>query len=55
LHEGKLRETLCGTPLYLSPEMLQGERYDDKIDIWALGAMGYELFTGQNPFNIKNK
>lgn len=32
-----------------------GEKYDEKIDIWALGAMGYELFTGCNPFDIKNK
>ncbi len=32
-----------------------GDRYDEKIDIWALGAMAYELFTAMNPFNIKNK
>lgn len=32
-----------------------GERYNEKIDIWALGAMGYELFTSKNPFEVRNK
>jgi serine/threonine protein kinase len=32
-----------------------GEKYDEKIDIWALGAMAFELFTGNNPFNITTK
>ena len=39
--KGQLRETLCGTPLYLSPEILMGEKYDEKIDVWALGAMAF--------------
>lgn len=32
-----------------------GEKYDQKIDIWALGALAFQLFTGNNPFNIKHK
>jgi serine/threonine protein kinase len=34
---------------------LSGDKYDEKIDIWALGATAYELFTSMNPFNIKKK
>lgn len=51
----QVRTTLCGTPLYLSPEILKGNKYNEKIDTWALGALSYELFSGQNPFNITKK
>ena len=50
-----MRKTLCGTPLYLSPEILVGEEYNEKIDIWAFGTLVYELFTGENPFKIRSK
>lgn len=36
-----LRNTLCGTPLYLAPEMLRGKRYDSKVDLWALGTLAH--------------
>jgi serine/threonine protein kinase len=51
----EFRKTLCGTPLYLSPEVLQGRRYNSKIDIWALGTLAYEIFTNKNPFKIESK
>ncbi len=41
-----MRSTLCGTPLYLPPEMLVGEEYNEKIDIWSYGTLVYELYTG---------
>ena len=47
---GELRSTFCGTPLYVSPEILKGELYDEKIDIWALGILTYELLVGDTPF-----
>ena len=50
-----MRSTLCGTLLYISPEMLIGNNYNEKIDIWAYGILVYELFTGENPFRIKDK
>jgi serine/threonine-protein kinase ULK/ATG1 len=40
-----LRTTICGTPLYLAPEMLRGKGYDSKIDLWALGTLTHELLT----------
>lgn len=45
--------TIIGTPLYMAPEMLCGTQYDEKIDIWALGVVLYELIELRLPFNSK--
>lgn len=50
--QGTMRETFCGSPLYISPELLKGELYDEKVDLWALGILGFELITGTIPFQI---
>jgi serine/threonine protein kinase len=47
-----LRKTFCGTPIYLSPEILIGEEYDESIDIWALGIILYEMLFKSNPFKV---
>jgi fused-like protein len=39
-----------GTPLYMSPELVQEQPYDEKVDVWALGVILYELFHGKPPF-----
>ena len=39
------------TSYYLSPEIIDGKRYDSKCDIWALGILLYELMTFKMPFN----
>lgn len=51
--ENKLRKTFCGTPLYISPEVLKGECYDEMSDIWALGILTYEMLVGELPFRIE--
>ena len=42
---------LIGSPLYMAPEQIRGiEQLDARTDIWAIGAIMYELVTGRVPF-----
>ncbi|EAR89316.2 Serine/Threonine kinase domain protein (macronuclear) [Tetrahymena thermophila SB210] len=42
--------SLCGTPSYLAPEILLGQPYNYKSDIWSLGVLLFAMVTGQLPF-----
>ncbi|EGR31851.1 never in mitosis gene A-related kinase, putative [Ichthyophthirius multifiliis] len=44
-----------GTPLYMSPELLNGEGYDMKSDIWSLGCIIYEFCELKSPFRNENE
>ncbi|MCZ6746933.1 MAG: protein kinase, partial [Acidobacteria bacterium] len=46
--------TVMGTPAYMSPEQIQGEDVDARSDIWAFGAVLYEMLTGNTAFGGKN-
>ena len=39
-----------GTPAYISPEQINRGKVDQRTDIWALGAVFYEMLSGQTPF-----
>ncbi|KAF9578008.1 Serine/threonine-protein kinase, partial [Lunasporangiospora selenospora] len=49
-----LAETLCGSPLYMAPEILRYEKYDAKADLWSVGTVLYEMCTGKPPFRANN-
>jgi aurora kinase B len=48
------RQTFCGTLDYVPPEIVEGDFYDERVDIWSLGVLCYELTTGKAPFEVPN-
>ena len=44
------RTTICGTPIYLAPEIINNTGHDEKIDIWCIGVLMFELLTGVPPW-----
>ena len=45
--------TILGTPYYIAPEVLKGN-YDEKCDIWSIGALTYIMLSGEPPFKGKS-
>jgi serine/threonine protein kinase len=42
--------SIKGTPLYMAPELVQEQPYNHTVDLWSLGVILFELFTGEPPF-----
>ncbi|EED91594.1 hypothetical protein THAPSDRAFT_269100, partial [Thalassiosira pseudonana CCMP1335] len=49
-----LAETMCGSPLYMAPEILLGQKYDAKADLWSVGTVLFEMIAGKTPFHGEN-
>ena len=50
LSEDSMTETLCGTPMYLSPEVIKTKKYAIPSDLWSVGVILFELFYHTTPF-----
>lgn len=48
-------ELVLGSPLYMAPELIQRQKYNEKVDIWSLGVITYMLLSGKNPFPGRDK
>ena len=46
IQPGDKRNSICGTPIYLAPEMINGTGHDERVDIWSIGVLLFELLTG---------
>ena len=51
---GQRRKTLCGTQEYIPPEILSNKDQTEKVDIWCLGILLYELYHKRSPFYRKS-
>jgi len=52
---GGMADTVCGSPLYMAPEILKYRKYDAKADLWSVGAILFEMVVGKVPFTGQNQ
>lgn len=46
--------TRCGTPCWTAPEIIRGERYDERADVFSFGIIMWQLLTRRDPFSGRN-
>ncbi|EGR29941.1 protein kinase domain protein [Ichthyophthirius multifiliis] len=51
----QMLDSLVGTPLYMSPQILMYEKYTSKSDIWSIGLIFYEMLYGCTPWGVTNQ
>lgn len=47
--------TQCGTPAYVAPEILEGQTYGARVDLWSMGVVAFVLLGGYPPFYEDNR
>ena len=50
MRDDEKRTTVCGTPIYLAPEILEEKPHDESVDLWCIGVLLFELVTAHPPF-----
>ena len=53
-YPGEKRKTICGTPNYIAPEILESKGHSCQVDIWSFGVICYTLAYGRPPFESKD-
>ena len=48
--DGERKRTICGTPNYIAPEVLEGKGHSYEVDIWSLGVIMFTLLFSKPPF-----
>uniref|UniRef100_A0A8D0H1M6 non-specific serine/threonine protein kinase n=1 Tax=Sphenodon punctatus TaxID=8508 RepID=A0A8D0H1M6_SPHPU len=52
LQNNMMAATLCGSPMYMAPEVIMSQHYDAKADLWSIGTIIYQCLTGKAPFQV---
>ncbi|XP_030629642.1 serine/threonine-protein kinase ULK1a [Chanos chanos] len=54
LQDNTMAATLCGSPMYMAPEVIMSQNYDAKADLWSVGTIVYQCLTGKAPFQASS-
>uniref|UniRef100_A0A8C4Z6U8 non-specific serine/threonine protein kinase n=1 Tax=Gadus morhua TaxID=8049 RepID=A0A8C4Z6U8_GADMO len=52
LQTNMMAATLCGSPMYMAPEVIMSQHYDAKADLWSIGTIVFQCLTGKAPFQV---
>jgi serine/threonine protein kinase len=52
--EDKLANTICGSPIYMAPEIIKCNHYNSKTDLWSIGIILYEMIICKPPYRARN-
>ncbi|CDW56874.1 DUF3543 and Mod r and Pkinase and DUF1712 and DCX domain containing protein [Trichuris trichiura] len=53
LQDGVMAATLCGSPMYMAPEVIMSLQYCAKADLWSIGTIVFQCLTGKAPFQAQ--
>ena len=53
-YDGERKKTVCGTPNYIAPEVINSSGHSYEVDIWAIGIIIYTLLVGKPPFETRD-